>query len=503
MGLCCVPSQMINDWRTQREASEASSSHTPAASDVDDDDDEKNDHMDERSHASQQSQFEESFFPLLSRNARQQLKLRCGVTVFIAQSMMSNKMWRYTNWPGSPAGPAWFMCTDHVTVVHCQGNHESILRGPTQGGDLDIIVPFLEHDLQHAWPHLQLDTSDEPQLAVTPRAQKQTLVDSKPTRATSTDTSSSPAKYIVGSLVGRTPTWFEICELRGSADRGQGDGDGYALQAGGGHIAWAMPGTNAQLPLWAMSWGFASELTVGTDQHGASSARTGVTPRTAAAGGATLTRLTQHGVLVGLTDSTWGTSVPPRTSHVPTHLSLSAAGTVAAAAARPVRELEQHLVNAAMAMAEPARRRWRLTRGLSLEETEYRRRLEEVKTPNGSEFGDPLNAPSLEPPFKPMAFPAVVFVIPEDGPNALWLMAKSAALAGSMPDLQCFALSLPRKVLESPLARKVAARCLSSDLEAKILTQYIRGALYVRRSCPFHCRSGVSELNSGFRWFGA
>ena len=205
MGLCCVPSQMINDWRTQREASEASSSHTPAASDVDDDDDEKNDHMDERSHASQQSQFEESFFPLLSRNARQQLKLRCGVTVFIAQSMMSNKMWRYTNWPGSPAGPAWFMCTDHVTVVHCQGNHESILRGPTQGGDLDIIVPFLEHDLQHAWPHLQLDTSDEPQLAVTPRAQKQTLVDSKPTRATSTDTSSSPAKYIVGSLVAARP----------------------------------------------------------------------------------------------------------------------------------------------------------------------------------------------------------------------------------------------------------------------------------------------------------
>jgi hypothetical protein len=493
--VCAVPYQMINDWRTQREASEADAA---AAADMDEDD------MDERrSHDSQESLMsEESFFPLLSRNARQQLKVKCGVTVFMAQSMMTTKMWQYTNWPGSPAGPAWFMCTDHVTVVHCQGNHESILRGSTHFGDLDIIVPFLEHDLQHAWPHLQVDNAagDEPQLAVTPRAQM-LAVDPKPTRATSADSSSSSTNYVVGSLVGRTPTWFDICELHGSDDRSDGV---QALPAGGGggntkstHLAWAMPGTNAQLPLWAMSWGFASELTVGTDQHGASSART------AAAGGATLTRLTQHGVLVGLTDSTWGTSVPPRTSHVPTHLSLSAAGTVAAAAARPVRELEQHLVNAAMAMAEPARRRWRLTRGLSLEETEYRRRLEEVKTPNGSEFGDPLNAPSLEPPFKPMAFPAVVFVIPEDGPNALWLMAKSAALAGSMPDLQCFALSLPRKVLESPLARKVAARCLSSDLEAKILTQYIRGALYVRRSCPFHCRSGVSELNSGFRWFGA
>ena len=124
-----------------------------------------------------------------------------------------------------------------------------------------------------------------------------------------------------------------------------------------------------------------------------------------------------------------------------------------------------------------------LRRGLSREEVVY--------------------APSPEPPFKPLVFPAVVFVLPADGDDHLWLMAKSAALAVNMPALQCFALSLPRKVLESPLARKVAARCLSSDLEAKILTQYIRGALYVRRSCPFHCRSGVSELNSGFRWFGA
>jgi hypothetical protein len=131
----------------------------------------------------------------------------------------------------------------------------------------------------------------------------------------------------------------------------------------------------------------------------------------------------------------------------------------------------QHKAQRSSFVAEPARRGWLmrglgwLRRGLSREEVVY--------------------APSPEPPFKPLVFPAVVFVLPADGDDHLWLMAKSAALAVNMPALQCFALSLPMKVLSSPLASKEAATCLSHDL-----TQCIRGAL--RRDsaeCPPRWRS--------------
>lgn len=123
-------SQMMDDWHTQRETAAADVASPPPdlhGNDTDEDEDEL--------------PSKESFFPLLSRNARHQLKVKCGVTMYVAQSMMTNKMWSYSNWPGAPVGPSWIMCTDHVKVVHCQGNHESILRGPLQGGDLDIIVP--------------------------------------------------------------------------------------------------------------------------------------------------------------------------------------------------------------------------------------------------------------------------------------------------------------------------------------------------------------------------
>ena len=329
-------------------------------------------------------------------------------------------------------------------------------------------MQFLEQDLTTPWPHLRVNPScgDESQLAVTPRAQLLAVDPNLPTA--STDPSLPPA---ADYIAGRTLTWFDICSLRGSGNRGDGV---QALRAGssGGsrlptHIAWAMPGRSpSYLPLWTMSWGFASQITVGgTDSRGPSSPRT-------PAGGASLTHLTQHAVLVGLTDSTWGTDLPPRTAHVYARASIAAA-----AAANPVYEPpEPDYVS-----AEPVRRRRWLGRGqITLEEQAYRRRLDEVHTPTSSDYGgDPLDntvgAPSLEPPFKPDAVPALVMILPADSGDALRLMAKSAALAMYMSELPCFALSLPLKVLRDPLARRVAATCLSHELERKILNQCIRG----------------------------
>lgn len=108
----------------------------------------------------------------LVQKSQNRVTLQARILCFLADSKMRTALWQYNDFAAAPAGPSWALCSDHVQVVRCRGNHANILRSTSQGGDVETtIVPILEHCLEPFWPHLAKHTPHTARLRDTKQKQ--------------------------------------------------------------------------------------------------------------------------------------------------------------------------------------------------------------------------------------------------------------------------------------------------------------------------------------------